>query len=227
MSVMDHAEVVRRQMTERYLLNELDSLDRDEFEEHFFDCPACAADVHAGALFVDQSKIVLAEKAMAEQHEPARSHARANWLSWFRPVFALPATAILLLVIGYQNMVTIPHLSRQLNTPQVLPFAAVNVGTYGSEAPAILTHPGESFLVFVRIPPDGAFVRYTAELYDPERKLEWTIAFAPLSGQDEYPVQVPGKDWKAGRYTLTVFGVTARGESKEIGKALFDVQVQK
>jgi hypothetical protein len=223
---MDHAEVVRRQMTERYLLDELDSLDRDEFEEHFFDCADCAADVHAGALFVDQGKIVLAEKVMAEQREPVSSHAQPNWLSWFRPAFALPATAILLIVIGYQNTVTIPHMAHQLNAPQVLPFVAVNVGTYGSEPPAILTHPGESFLVFARIPPDAAFVRYTAELYDPERKLEWTMAFAPLSGQDEYPVQVPGKDWKAGRYALTVFGVTAGGESKEIGKAQFEVQVQ-
>jgi hypothetical protein len=224
---MDHAEVVRRQMSERYLLDELDSVERDEFEEHFFDCPACAADVHAGTLFVDQSKIMLAEKAMAEQRESVSSHARPNWLSWLRPVFALPATAILLVVIGYQNMVTIPHLSHRLSTPQVLPFTAVNVGTYGSEAPAIVTHPGESFLVFVRIPPDAAFVRYTAELYDPERKLEWNIAFAPVAGQDEYPVQVPGKDWKAGRYALTVFGVTGGGESKEIGNAQFDVQVQK
>ncbi len=224
---MDHAEVIRSQMTEKYLLDELDSLERDAFEEHFFDCPACAADVHAGALFVDHAKTVLAEEAVAERHAPVPSHARPSWLSWFRPVFALPATAILLLVIGYQNAVTIPHLSHQLNTPQVLPFAAVNVGTYGSEAPAILTHPGEGFLVFVRIPPDAAFVRYTAELYDPERKLEWNLAFAPITGQDEYPVQVPGSDWKAGRYALTVSGVTASGESKEIGNAQFEVQVQK
>ena len=224
---MDHAEVIRRQMTERYLLNELGSPDRDEFEEHFFDCPACAADVHAGTLFVQQSRLVLAENATAEQRASVPGAARPSWLSWFRPVFALPATAVLLLVIGYQNTVTIPHLSHQLNTPQVLPFAAVNVGTYGSEAPAVLTHPGEGFLVFVRIPPDAAFVRYTAELYDPERKLEWSIAFAPLTGQDEYPVQIPGKDWKAGRYALSVSGVTAAGESKEIGNAQFEVQVQK
>jgi hypothetical protein len=224
---MDHAEVVRRQMTERYLLDELDSAERDEFEGHFFDCPECAADVHAGTVFIDQSKIVLAEKATAEQPEPILTPAQPGWFSWFRPVFALPATALLLLVVAYQNMVTIPYMSHRLNTPQVLPFAAVNVGTYGSDAPAVVTHPGESFLVFVRIPPDSAFVRYTAELYDPERNLEWNLAFVPQNGQDEYPVQVPGKNWKAGRYALTVSGMTAAGERKEIGNAQFEVQVQK
>src|ERR1035441_1684537 len=41
---MDHDAVVRQNMTERYLLNELDPEARDEFEEHYFDCPDCAAD---------------------------------------------------------------------------------------------------------------------------------------------------------------------------------------
>ncbi len=59
---MDHDMVVRQKMTERYLLKELDPAARDEFEEHFFDCKDCAFDVHAGALFVEQSKVVLAEK---------------------------------------------------------------------------------------------------------------------------------------------------------------------
>ena len=60
---MDHDVVVRQKLTERYLLDELDPPARDEFEEHFFDCKECALDVRAGALFVEQSKVVLAEKA--------------------------------------------------------------------------------------------------------------------------------------------------------------------
>jgi hypothetical protein len=34
---MDHEVVVRQQMTERYLLDELDPHERAEFEEHFFE----------------------------------------------------------------------------------------------------------------------------------------------------------------------------------------------
>lgn len=44
---MDHTAVVRQKMTERYLLDELDAEVRDEFEEHFFDCPECALDIRA------------------------------------------------------------------------------------------------------------------------------------------------------------------------------------
>src|ERR1700675_2005714 len=61
--LMDHDMVVRQKMTERYLLGELDSAARDEFEEHFFDCRDCALDVHAASLFVEQSKLALAEAA--------------------------------------------------------------------------------------------------------------------------------------------------------------------
>jgi anti-sigma factor RsiW len=53
---MDHELVARQRMTERYLLGELDADARHEFEEHFFDCPDCAVDVRAGALFVEQRR---------------------------------------------------------------------------------------------------------------------------------------------------------------------------
>ena len=58
---MDHHEAVRQKATERYLLDDLDAEERDQFEEHLFDCQDCALDVRAGAMFVDQTKVVLAE----------------------------------------------------------------------------------------------------------------------------------------------------------------------
>ncbi len=67
---MDHTAVVRQKMTERYLLDELDPEVRDEFEEHYFDCPECALDIRAGAQFVAHSKTVLAESS---EPTPARA----------------------------------------------------------------------------------------------------------------------------------------------------------
>ena len=82
---MDHDMVVRQKMTERYLLNELDPAARDEFEEHFFDCKECALDVHAGALFVEQSKVVFGEKVepvAARLTATAPGPAKPGWLTW-------------------------------------------------------------------------------------------------------------------------------------------------
>src|ERR1700692_453334 len=119
-----------------------------------------------------------------------------------------------LTVVAYLNLVTYPHL-QALNSPRVLPWASVNVGTWGSGGPIISTRPGEGFLLFVRIPPDGGYSGYVADLHDPTGKLEWSIPIPASSAQDQWPVQVPGAKRAAGSYSLIVRGVTAAGESKE------------
>lgn len=240
---MDHEAVVRHHMTEKYLLDELDPAVRDEFEGHFFDCPDCAVDVHAGALFVEQSKVVLAQEFEAVSDGlPAFAPVavKPEWLAglrarWqrpglrpgLRPMFALPVLALLLVVIGYQNLVTYPHLQAALNSPQVLPWAQVNLGTYGPEGPAITIAPGRDFLLFVRIPPEGGYSSYTAELYNATGKLEWSLTSLATAGQEQWAVQVPGANREAGNYILKVRGVTATGERKEVGRASFELQIQK
>ncbi len=227
---MDHDAVVRQKMTERYLLDELDPETRGKFEEHFFDCPDCALDVQAAALFVEQSKLVLAEKSEPLSAGPPVNlpvPAKPGWRAWLRPVFAVPVMALLLAVIGYQNLVTYPQLDQALKSPQVLPWAPVNVGTYGSEGPVIKARPGQGFLLFVRIPPDGVYSRYRAELYNPAGKPEWSLTIPATAAQDQWPVQVPGTNREAGNYSLTVRGITMAGESKEVGRASFELQIQK
>ena len=92
---MDHSEVVRQKLTERYLLNELEGEQRDQFEEHFFDCPECALDIRAGSEFVESSKVILAEPA--EQAAPAgrasREPVRSGRLPWTSPRWSSPPAA--------------------------------------------------------------------------------------------------------------------------------------
>jgi hypothetical protein len=221
---MNHDVVVRQKMTERYLLDELDPAQRDEFEEHLFECRDCAGDVKAGAVFVEQSKVVLAESTTpALTPSRALSQPQPGWFAWLRPAFAVPALALLLVVVGYQNLVTYP----QLKQPQVLPFASVNVGTWGGNGPVITTPAGKGFLLFLRIPPDGTYAHYAADLYNPAGRLEWSLTIPAVAGQDQWPVQIPGANREAGSYALAVRGITTTGESKNIGRAAFELQIQK
>ena len=226
---MDHEAVAAHKMTERYLLNELDPAVRDEFEEHYFNCTECAADVHAAALLVEQIREGAIPDPELHPVPAPPVPARPPWLAWLRPAFVVPVMAILLAVVGYQNLVTYPQIARQLNSPQVLPWAPVNLNTYGSEAPTITPQPGQAFLLLVRIPPDGLYARYIADLYNPAGKLEWSFAFTiPASStQDQWTLQVPGANRDAGRYKLKVRGVTASGESKDVGETSFELQIQK
>lgn len=221
---MDHKDAVRLKATEKYLLNELDPDQLDQFEEHLFDCPDCALDVRAAAMFVEQSKNVLSG---APGVVPAQVVAATpkGWLAWLRPAFAVPVMAVLLVAVGYQNLVTVPRLKQAVGKPRLLPWTAVNVGTYG-DGSVVSTRAGESFVVVVRIPPDPDCTRYTADLYNPAGKLEWSLAIPATASRDQWPVEVPGAQREAGTYSLAVHGVTSQGETRDIGRTSFQLQVQ-
>ncbi len=223
---MDHTAVVRDKMTEKYLLNELDPAMRDQFEEHYFDCTECARDISAGVQFVEHTKAVLAENAEPELIPAIRRPASRGWFAWLRPAFAAPALALLVAIVGYQNLVTYPKLQTELNRPRILPAVSVNLGTWGAGGTPTAVPEGKGLLLFVRIPPDGTYARYTADLYAPGGQLEGSFGIAPAAGQDQWPVALPAAPRQPGTYTMAVHGITAAGETKDLGNASFELQIR-
>jgi anti-sigma factor RsiW len=53
---------LRLHAAEKYLLGELAPEVREQFEEHYFECEACANDVKAGAAFIDGARVLFKEK---------------------------------------------------------------------------------------------------------------------------------------------------------------------
>lgn len=235
---MDHDAVVRHKMTERYLLNELDPEARDEFEEHYFDCSDCAADVHAGALLVEQTKVVLGSersKANASERQVVSSDrvsvpipARSGWFAWLRPVFAVPVLALLLAVIGYQDR-AYRLLQQAANSPQVLASTVVNLGVRGADQISVPAHAGQAFELSLNLPSDPSVSSYQLDLYSPLGKLEWsrTIAAAENNTVSLYfpGSEVAGNDHGPG--TLVVHGITAGGKSEDLGRYPIELQNQK
>ena len=223
---MDHEEAVRQKATERYLLDELDPEVRDQFEEHLFDCQDCALDLRAGAMFVEQTKVILAESPAVLARVPVTAAAKPGWFAWLRPAFAVPVFALLLAVIGYQNLVTYPSLVATSNQPQVGPWASVNVSTRGTTSISMKVHKGEGFGVLVNLPPEDGFASYTAELYNPAGKKEWSRQIATASHEETRQIYIQGHNLESGTYTLVVNGITPGGESKELSRHPIDVQIQ-
>ena len=221
---MDHDQVLKTRATERYLLKELGADELDQFEEHVFTCTECALDLRSAAMFVEQSKAVLAEPQAVPLVQVSRQS--RGWLAWLRPAFAVPVMAGLLAVVGYQNLVSIPRSRQMASAPQAFPaWASVSIGSYG-DAPVISPAPGESFLLFVRIPPDQKYTSYIADLYDPAGKVEWSLTIPAVEGQDVWPVRIPGANRQPGTYSLAVRGITPAKDSTNIGRASFELQIR-
>lgn len=224
---MDHTEAVRQKATEKYLLDELDPELRDQFEEHMFDCQECALDLRAAAMFVEQSKVALADSPALTGVRVQTPAPKPGWFSWFRPAFAMPVLAVLLAVISYQNLVTYPHLMRESTQPQVGSWASINVSTRGPEAKIVKIQPGEGFALQINRPPDASFSAYTLQLYNPAGKLQWTGRIPASSPDDPRSVYVPGAGLEQGTYKLDIQGVTATGQSLQTGSNPIEVQIQR
>jgi hypothetical protein len=225
---MDHDEAVRTNVTERYLLDELDPDLRDQFEEHLFDCQDCALDVRAAAMFVEQSKAILSEHADAVPvRAPLPVPKTSGWFAWLRPAFAVPVLALLLAVLGYQTFVMVPRLEQAANSPKVLPWASVNVSTRGANQIVVAARPGEGFNLLVRIPPESRYTSYKLDLYSPLGKLEWSRTIPAASAEETRSIYIPGADRTEGIYALAVQGITTTGESSDLGRYLVELQIQK
>lgn len=224
---MDHGEALQQKATERYLLDELDPELKDQFEEHLFDCQECAMDVRAAAMFVEQSKVVLGESQAAPVRVPAPAVVKPSWVAaLFRPALAIPVFAMLLAVVGYQNLVTVPHLTAELSEPQIGPWASINVGTRGTEATVVKVHQGEGFGLLVNLTPEEGFASYAADLYNPAQQREWSGPISAPASQEHWQIFIPGRNRQTGAYSLVVRGITAAGESKEVSRHPLDLQIQ-
>lgn len=231
---MDHQEAVRQNATERYLLEELDPEQRDQFEEHFFDCQDCAMDVRAAAMFVEHSKDLL---TVPEVTAPVREAAPAppnktpnkTKFGWWRPAIFAPVMALLLVVVAYQNLVQVPQLQSAANQPHVLPAISLHLLTYGDSSEPITVAPGQAFLLNLIIPPGPrySYSSYQVDLYNPQGKIDSSLPIGSVSSGATWPIQIPGANRESGKYSLAVQGRTADGKQVEVGRSSFELQIQK
>jgi len=235
--MMDHSEALQQMAAERYLLDELTPDAREAFEEHLFDCPECTLDLRAGAAFVEAAKTQLPELTGAMPVPvPSRSlehKAKRQWrLFWRQSAFAAPAFATLLLIIGYQNLVTYPRLRAAASQPRLIPWAQLHEAMRGGAPVSITADRLHGVALPVDLPSqlsEGAYASYSIDLYDPQGKLVFgSVVAAPGesdSGPQRLGLVIPGAILRNGVYTLTVSGVAAHGERAVIDRYAFELHL--
>jgi hypothetical protein len=239
---MNHSEAVETMAVEKYLLDEMGPDARDAFEEHLFDCPECAMDVRAGDAFVTEAKVQLPAMVAGSvpQTESVKKAAKKvakekrDWFGWMRPIVLAPACAALLLVVAYQNIVTIPQLRIEGETPRLVPVEPLRGAVRGDQHQKLTAVRGQGLAVPIDLlpadmPNGTAYPSYAFVLVGPDGKTDWTATVAvPVSssaGTDagQKALLIPAKMLREGTYTVTVAGVDAQGTRTPVERYVFDL----
>jgi hypothetical protein len=232
---MNHTEAIEQMAAERYLLDELTEDARGEFEEHLFDCQECAVDLRAGSMFVSEAKTLLpwiADKTAAEDAAPKKT---SSWMFWMRPAFAMPAFAVLLGVVVFQNAVTFPGLREAAKQPRLEELTRLRPATRGTTHQTLTvdrTH-GAAVLVDAPLEADGtAAVSDAIELKDAQGKSIWTTTMqagtmpaGQAAADEEISLTIPAAKLGSGSYTLDVTGVGPENKRTSTEEYLFDIVV--
>ncbi len=206
---MEHQDAIQLGAAEKYLLGELTTAQRDEFEEHFFDCRECAADLRMTADFLD-----IARNELRRGHfgRAASKTLKWSWLELFaRPAVLTPAFTLLLAVIAYQNGVVLPRINGQialLRQPGVVTTVSLIGGnSRGGAPPAVSGSAGQPVLLSLDIPATRPYPRYACILLDASGAVVWRVPVSAAQAQDTVSINVPAGALHAGDYTLVVQGI--------------------
>jgi hypothetical protein len=233
---MDHGEALQMMAAERYLLDELTPEERDSFELHMFGCQECALDIRAGAAFIREAKSQLSEispsTAAAESARaaaPATPKAKNSVWTWlWQPTFALPAFAVMLGVIAYQNFSAIPSVRRAASEPRIAYSNPIHAGTRGSARTAVQADRNDGFALSIELPQSSTYSSFVFELDDPTGKKIWTQTLTRSNNDLDGAVSliVPGSGLQQAAYTLSIWATTPTSNRVEIDRRTLDVQFQ-
>ena len=192
---MEHQTALSENAVERYLLAEMPDSERDEFEEHFFDCPECAAGVRDGAAFVDSLR--------AGRRKASVVPFRRLIVEWAGIAAAIAVIAIL--------AISNASLRRDLGAALAPHAASVTFLASASRG------PGEMAVVVAdRKQPqvaldfditDQSFAGYRCELRDAAGRVRASVPVTAAQAKETVRLLVPTRDLDPGNYTLTVDGL--------------------
>lgn len=231
---MDHQEAARQQLVERYLLNELNSVQVDEFEAHLFVCPQCSEALRAAAILIDNARKVFraevdrpqgARAADARQRAGGEAPVRRSWFeSWLGLPAAASAVAVIALVgvVSYQNLVQIPKLRMEMESaaaPKVVPSYTLLPVTRGDEQ-VLKAPPGARSMMVTFDLTTVSAEGYICAFID-EAGREWLKLEAPHpAGAEMLTLQLDPARIPPGRNLLTV----RSRDGRELGRFRFTFQ---
>jgi hypothetical protein len=215
---MEHEEAKRMDAAEKYVLGELKGELRDQYEEHYFDCPECALDVKAMAAFVAASKDIFRETPAPAVPAGQEREKAIGWRFWLKPLIAVPAMAILAVMLVYEGH----HLKSGSSEPVVVDQNLVASESFGlrggdrvaNENTVVRVKASEAFGLHFDFTPTQTFEKYVGEVQDQSGRALLRFGIAGERINKEVKIVVPAGLLNAGNYVLIAYGDAAATTSQ-------------
>jgi hypothetical protein len=233
---MEHTQAIQLKAAERYVLGELPSDLREQYEEHFFSCIECAEEVNLAAAFVENSRAAMgSEPVLPPVRLPVGAQQRPAASGWFgaflRPSFAVPVFAALLTLVAYQTLLVIPRLrgaaTQSVGTlasaaPQTLAsFSLITANSRGGVEPLTVTvAPGQPFSLYFDIPPDGNYSSYICQLQNAAGAAEFSLNISAEQAKNAVQLLIPSSSLGTGKHVLVVRGLGTQDSATNSGTAV-------
>lgn len=200
---MEHNELTQY-ATERYLLEEMPEAERDQFEEHFFSCMECAAEVKAGA------RMMAAGRAVVREHVtpvvvPFKK--KTSWQQWFPQTAAASVLAASMGWFGASAYLTRPVIT-------IAEVIQVNAETELERGPADVQQAivvGEDAILNFQIPTDDGAPSYVYTVRDAGGKTLFTRTKS-LEEASTKAVSLSLRGLPRGSYLVVMEGVREDGK---------------
>jgi hypothetical protein len=207
---MDHKEALRLQAAEKYILGELPPDLREQFEEHYFDCPECALGLRGLGTFVKASRLILKEEEISPRASSGATAERTGWFNWLHPVIAVPTIMALAAFVVYQITVTIPSVRKQVAVQTVAEVYESSYrlqgATRGGDVTKVNVRPNESFALDFDFTPSREFPNYKGSLVDSSGRAVLIFFLKGEQTNKEVHLVIPGGKVHGGKYDLVVVG---------------------
>lgn len=212
--VMSHEQAVSYQAPERYLLAELTQDERQAFEAHYFDCPACFDQVRLGAQFLGHASAVL-------DPEPEKGWLARMLGDLSRPAPAF-ASAMLVFAIGtgvYQHATI-----ADLKAPRVEFRYVLRGDQRGGPAKQVRVARKAGLSLSVEFTPKPEFTAYEAQIVTESGRVKYSVPVTLQGTQDSITIALPADALDAGKYSVVVQGQAKDGAKTEVVRGWFDLQ---
>jgi hypothetical protein len=216
--IINHDDAIKNLMAERYLLGELNTEERDAYEEHLFSCNACFEQVQAGTEFVSHLRNIDVPHPQSHLAPGFMSRVIAN----ARQSATMAAFTLLICVAGisiYQQR-TISALRR----PQVTPSFFLSDGARAEGLKTLVVPPNTRFDVSIQLLQSADFSSYQGQILDQSGRQKSSFPISPEQIKDTVHLLLDSSVLDPGTYSIVVNGFTPDGQKTEITKYSFRLQ---